>query len=551
MKQGKVIKLPGDAIAAVTGGVSAIPDGMACGIMAGLDPIQGIYSTIFGHLVGSWTTSAVYMSVTTTSALALATGSALYNIPPEDKLSVVTLITFIAGLIQVIMSFFRVDVLLRFVSNAVMRGFLSGIAIQIILGQIPDFTGYYISEETNRVIRAADIFLHPTDWNWWIFASAALTLIIIIVIRKTPLKVFSMFLALLIVNLLSILFDIEELMLVGEASRIPKDLPIFHIPDYLHIPDFILSALAIAMIGFIQGAGVSQIRPNPDGNYPDESKDLRGQGLANIFIGFFSGIPVGGSVSSSTLMYSAGARSRWGYFLAGVIIALLVFTLGWLIEKIPLGTLAAILIVTGYDALNKKEIATIWKTSLQSRTVMLFSFITTLVLPIQYAVLLSIVLTFFLHVIRSSNTIKLKSIEPEGEWYRQTTLPDQLESYKVLGIIPYGSLFFAGAFALKRILPTTVNAKNPVVIFILRGKEEVGSTFIKVIKAYNDELKSKGGKLILVGVSENVYQQLERTGTIEQLGHENVHLATKYVGKIFRQVWEEEQEWVKKKKEES
>jgi SulP family sulfate permease len=356
-----------------------------------------------------------------------------------------------------------------------------------------------------------------------------------------------MFIVLVVISLLAHVFNIDSLKLVGEESPIPERIPTFEIPDIVKDPNIIISAFALALIGFIQGAGVSQMRPNPDGKYPSESGDLRGQGIANIGIGLFSGIPVGGSVSASSLFRSAGGRSRWSFFLSGILIAVLVFFFSILIEKIPLSVFAALLIVTGYDALNKDEITTIWNTSLKSRTVMLFAFITTLVLPVQIAVLLSVVLTFLLHVVRASNRINLVSIEPDSKWYHETPLPKKLESNKVMGIRPYGSLFFAGAYVMKDILPSATDAKRSVVIFILRGKEEVGSTFINVIREYQEELKERESKLILLGVSDGVYEQLERTGMVELLGKENVHKANEYMGKTFQKVWDDAEEWAQRK----
>lgn len=547
--QGKKFKFPGDVVSAVTAGVASIPDGMACAVMAGVNPVQGLYSSIIGPLVGSWTTSSVFMTVTTTGALGLAAGSALENVSESEKITVLAFITVLAGLIQVGMSFLRLDILLRFVSNSVMRGFLSGIAVLIIVGQAPDFTGHYDSVYSNKALKALDILIHPSHWNWSIVGTGVLAIILIMIIKRTKFKIFSMFIVLVVISLTAHFLNIESLQLVEESNPIPQGFPAFNIPEIITNFDYILSALAIALIGFIQGAGVSHMMPNPNGKYPIDSGDLRGQGLSNIGAGLFAGIPVGGSVSASSLFRSAGGRSRWSFFLSGIFIAVVVFFFDILIEKIPLSVFAAMLIVTGYEALNKEEISTIWNTSVRSRLIMMFSFITTLALPVQMAVLLSIVLTFFLHVIRSSNKITLHSIEPEGEVYRETPLPKKLERRKIIGILPFGSLFFAGALVMKKDLPDPEHADHSVLIFILRGKSELGSTFISVLKEYDDELKKTNSKLMLVGVSENVYDQLVRTGLADQLGKENILKATNLIGKGFRDVWEDAEKWVSKKKE--
>lgn len=120
---GKKLKFPQDIIAAATGSVAALPEGMAFGVMAGMSPIHGLYASIIGPFIGAWTTSSVYMVVSTTGALALATRGALHGVTQDEKIPVLVLITVLAGLIQVLMSVLRLGFLMRFISNSVMRGF--------------------------------------------------------------------------------------------------------------------------------------------------------------------------------------------------------------------------------------------------------------------------------------------------------------------------------------------------------------------------------------------------------------------------------------------
>jgi SulP family sulfate permease len=542
--QGKKIQLPGDAVAAVTEGISSIPDGMASGIMAGVNPIYGLYAAIIGPLAGAWTTSSVYMTVTTTSALALAADSSIKEDNPEDKIAAIALITLLAGLIQVILSFLNAGYLLRFVSNSVMTGFLIGIAVLIIVGQTPDFTGNYERVFDNKVLNTFSILSNPASWNWWIIGAGSTTLFIILVLRKTPLSIFSMFIAMITVTLITWFFKLESILLVGEEFAIPHTLPLLKIPDHTKIPDYLLPALAIALIGFIQGAGVSHIKPNPDGSYPDESTDLRGQGVSNVAAGLVSGIPVGGSLASTSVLSTAGSKSRWAKFLAGVVVATIVFSFSSLIEQIPLACFAAILAISGFDSINKKEILLIWNTSHQSKGIMAFTFLATLAIPIQKAVLLSVALTFVLHVVRSSNKVKLKSLDLVNDAFQEKPLPQTLESNTITAILSFGSLFFAGAYVLKKHLPEVGDVRNPVVIFILRGKEEIGSTFINVMRSYQKKLNETGGKLILTGVSKNVFHQLERTGFIDQIGKENIYSPSLILGDQLRKAWNEAEKYI-------
>src|SRR6478736_909785 len=131
--EGKKFKFPNDLISAITGSIAIIPDGMASAVMAKLNPVHGIYSAVVGLIIGSWTTNSVHMSVTTISALALAAGSALENVSEKNKIASLITFSLLVGLVQVIMGLFKLGFLVRFVSNAVMRGFLTGIAVLIVI----------------------------------------------------------------------------------------------------------------------------------------------------------------------------------------------------------------------------------------------------------------------------------------------------------------------------------------------------------------------------------------------------------------------------------
>ena len=99
--------------------------------------------------------------------------------------------------------------------------------------------------------------------------------------------------------------------LIGDIADIPRSLPAPRLPDPSLVPALIGPAIAIAIIGLVQGAGVGRGVPNPDGGYPNPSRDFDGQGLANIAAGFFQGMPVGGSLSTTSINVNAGAKTRY------------------------------------------------------------------------------------------------------------------------------------------------------------------------------------------------------------------------------------------------
>ena len=151
--------LVADFIAGLTTGVANIPDAMASSILAGVNPVQGLYAVMVGTPLGAFLGSSAFMNVATTSALAITAGSALASYDDDTRMVAITTLALLVGAMMVIAGLLRLGRLLRFISNSVVIGFLTGVSINVILSQLGDFTGYS-SEYTNKVVKAIDSFLH-------------------------------------------------------------------------------------------------------------------------------------------------------------------------------------------------------------------------------------------------------------------------------------------------------------------------------------------------------------------------------------------------------
>ena len=216
-----------------------------------------------------------------------------------------------------------------------------------------------------------------------------------------------------------------------------------------------------------------------------------------------------------------------------------------LIEILPMAGLAAILVIAGVQSIKIPRIRTVWQTSSASSAMMIFTFFATLVLPLQVAVFLGILLSFLMHIYRSAEKVDIVEIVPlEDGRYEERPAPKQLPSNQVTILSPKGSLFFAGAAEFEEDLPSLENSQGTVVLLRLRGRDEVGSTFMTVIARYASSLKAKQGKLVLVGVSEPVYHQLEKTGLLDELGQENIYLATSIIGDSALEAYQDANKWL-------
>jgi SulP family sulfate permease len=384
------------------------------------NPVIGIYTLMVAVPVGAVFTSSVYMNVSTTSALSVATGAGLEGIPDGQKMQALAVLVLLMGVMQLLAGVFRLGFLIRFVSNSVMIGFLNGVAVLIILGQLGDLTGYD-SAYSNRVAQALDLFLHLGQIDVPTTLIGLLTLALMVLFLRTSLRKFAFIIAIVVSTLVLAVLTLpvlgtaasfETVQTVGEIASIPRALPDLRFPEPALIAKMLLPAFSVALIGLIQGAGVSQGYPNPDGKFPNVSRDFLGQGVANIATSFVGGIPAGGSISGTALIISAGAKSRWTNITAGVFVAAIVLVAAPLVELVPMPALAALLIVAGFQGLRLPQAVTVWNTGKVTAGVMITTFVATLLVPLQYAVLLGVALSILLYVARQSNKLVITQIVP-------------------------------------------------------------------------------------------------------------------------------------------
>ncbi len=536
-----------DLTAGLTFAVVNVPQAMANALLATVNPVCGLYTLMVATPVGALFTSSVFMNVSTTGALSVATGDALADVPAGQKLAALVTLAVLIGLFQLAFGLLKLGSLIRFVSHSVMTGFVSGIALLIVLGAISDLTGY-TSPYARHLFRLADTVLNLNRLDPATVGLGVSTIALIVGFGYTRAKKFALILALGVVTLasfvLSAAFGVDSVALVRDIAEIPRSLPGPMLPDLSLLPTLLLPALAIGVVGLVQGAGVGQSYPNPDGRYPDASRDFTGQGLGNIAAGVFQGIPGGGSMSGTAVTVNAGARSRWANISAGVFVVLIVLLLVDLVKLIPMAALGGLLVVVGIQNLQPEQIATVWRTNRVARTGMVLTLAATLTMPLQYAIVVGVAISTLLYVFQSSNRIKVVEIVPvEGGFPIERPAPARLPSSETTVLHVYGSLFYAAATAFERGLPSADEARGAVAILIVRERPEIGSTLIGVLRRYSEALRSRDGKLMLAGVSPELYDQLERTGMVGVLGEENLFRGQPQLGAAMNEALAAAREW--------
>jgi SulP family sulfate permease len=514
-----------DLLAGVTVAAAQVGNAMAYTLLAGVPPVHGLYATMVGTPVAALTGGSQRMAVVPTAALCLAAGGALATLAPERRVTGLLALTLLAGLLMLLAGLLRAGGLVRFISRAVMVGFMAGVAVQIILSQLTVVTGFS-SAHTNRAAQAGDLLLHPRAVDLPTILVGVITVALVLLLSRTPFRLLAIAAALVVVTVAVALLDLSSVAVVEDIAPIPDGLPLPQLPDLSLAPRLLLPALALAIIALVQGAGISWTVPNDDGSWGDTSRDFAGQGAANVAGSFFGGGPVGGSVQATALNVRAGARSRWSLVVAGAGVTAVVVGAAPLVAQVPLAVTGGILLIAAAGAIDLRAVRDIWRADRLSAGVMSVTFLLVLLIPLQYAVLAGAALSVLKYTYLASLDVRVVEIEVRDGHLHERSCPLALRDDSVTVLDIYGSLFYAAGPKLRASLPAVGAARRAVVVLRLRGRETLQSATIALLRNYAAELAGGGGRLYLAGVGEEMMQQLRRTGLLDLLGEDAVAPAT-------------------------
>ena len=533
-----------DGVAGLNVAIGNVPDGLANGLLVGVNPVFGLYAAMFGPLAGGLLSSTRLMVVTTTAAASLTAGQALSGVPGQSREGALFTMVVLAGVIQAAAGFLGLGRLTRFVSYSVTTGFLTGVAAQLVLSQLPTVTGVE-AEGGNRVVETIDLLLRAEEIGFWPPVLAALALTLAVLLPRTPVGNAGRLLAVVVPSLHLVLLELQGVQTVGDVGEIPGGVPMPAVPSFGAVFDVLTGALSLAIVILVQGTGISQSVPNPDGSRSRISRDFVAQGAANVASGFFRGLPVGGSVSATALGMVSGARTRWAAIFAGLWMAVIVIAFPGLVSYVAMPALGALLILAGLGSIKPREIASVWHSGIAARVAGGATFLAMLFLPIQAAVGIGVVLSVLLFLRHAYTAVRVVRLveRPDGR-LEEHDPPSSLESRDVTVLDVYGDLFYAGARTLERRLPTPRDAHHPAVVLRLRGRTAAGATLVDVLAHYAEELRRAEGRLYLTGIRGEAYHRLANAEKLRHAGDVRVYEATAVLAESTRTAVADARDWL-------
>ena len=511
---------PRDALAGLVTGLFSIPEGMAYASIGGFNPVAGIYAGIVPGIIGSLFARTVLMVTTLTSAIALTSRSVLEDagLDPADPSNIAAL-AVIVGVVMLIFGLLKFGSIMSFVSNAVMTGFSTGIAVQIIAGVLGDATGYKPVSD-NTIGKFIDSLAHIGLWHPAAAAVAAGTVAVWAVFHFIkPVRSFATLLALVIVTAVVAVAgtDVET---VGDIASIANALPPLTVPDFAVMPELFMGGVAVALVALAQAAGISAAVPNPDGSRTNMNGDFLAQGAANAVGGMFGALPAGGSLSRTGVATSAGAQTRWAGIFAGLWLAVLVLVAGSAAEIIPMPVIGGLILVIGAELVIGRwpDIKLVLQVAPLSAVAMIITFVATTELPLHTAILIGVITSLVLYCAKAAKAAQLVALQPadeQGVW-RVVPMPKRCASNEVTVLHYAGVGLFAEVARID-------GSRNAVVVLSMRMLPDVPSSVaIKALRRWAAELTANHGRLIIAGVTPAVAQVLTRGGLAEVLGPDGI-----------------------------
>jgi SulP family sulfate permease len=515
-----------DILAGITVAVILLPQAIAFSLIAELPPQMGLYAAVIGGVIAGLWGSSRHLSTGPTNALSLLVLSALsaVAVPGSDSYILAAgLMAVMVGALQLSLGLLRLGVIVNFVSYSVIVGFATGAAVLIAVGQLGPLLG--ISAGGGNVLETIRNVITGLPDTQLVTAalglgSMALILILQQLDRRLPGPLITMIVASVAVFLLG-----ERAGGVAVIGQLPQSLPpIADLPltNLELIAELSTGALAVAAIGLVQTIAIARTAAAQTGQRLDSNQEFVGQGLANVVTGVFSGYAVSGSFSRTAVNLRVGARTPMAAIFASAFVLIMMFVAAPLGAYLPVSALSGVLIITAFGMTDRAEIARIFRGAPGDAIIMVVTFLGTLFLNLEFAVLAGIILSFVLYIMRTS-TPRVHVVLPDDSYRHFGYQPDKAQCVQLTIVEIMGDLYFGAVHHVEDAI-LDMAKENPGQIYLLIRMHHVNQidfSGIHMLESVIHNYRERGGDVFFVRVNPRVRHLMETTGCADYIGPDN------------------------------
>lgn len=544
-----------DALAGIIVGIVAIPLAIAFGISSGVGPTEGLVTAIIaGFIISVLGGSKVQIGGPTGAFIVI-----IYGIIQQYGLAGLTIATIMAGIILIMMGLAHLGSVIKFVPYPVIVGFTAGIAVTIFSTQMNDFFGLGLSDVPANFVDKWIYYAHHFQPNWWAFGIGLCSLGICIgmpyLTKRIPGSLAAIIFATIAVWLLKMYapasWGVASLQTISDLYELPHGIPAPHMPAmelaegesfFTLIQKLFPSAFTIAMLGAIESLLSAMVADGVIGDKHNSNTELIAQGVANVVVPFFGGIPATGAIARTMTNINNGGRTPVAGIIHAIVLLLVLLFLGTLVGMIPMACLAAVLIMVSYGMSGWRTIYGLIKHRNRDLWVLLITFFLTVIFDLTVAIEIGILLALVLFLMRTNEATHIRTfhheIDPNEDTDVQSNLehliiPEGVEVYEIDG--PY---FFGIANRFDDIMGRVSTETYPIRIIRMRKVPFVDSTAMHNLAMLIERSHREGMTIILSGVNQHVHHQLLNGGIEEMMNPENIcpniHVALHRAEKLLK-----------------
>ena len=518
-------KFKNDLVAGIVVGIVALPLAIAFGIASGVSPTVGLITAIIGGFIVSAAGGCTVQIGGPTGAFIVI----VYNIIANFGLEGLTVATLMAGLILVALGIFRLGTVIKFIPYPIVVGFTAGIALTIFSTQINDFFGLGLKNVPSEFIPKWGMYLSNFGNVDWITLGVGLAaLAIIIVTPKISRRLPGALIAIILVTLVVSLVPGLHVETIGDRfGSLSTDIPEPHGFELsmATINRLLPSAFTIAILGAIESLLSATVADGVTGTRTNSNTELIGQGMANIIVPFFGGIPVTGAIARTMTNITNGGRTPVAGVVHAIVLFLIFLFLMPLINLIPMACLAAVLIVVSYNMSGWRTIRAIFHNPKSDISVLVLTFLLTVIFDLTIAIEMGLLLAviLFLRRVMENTEIKVYSEQLDIAEGSETTHHEMLNVNPGVEVYEIdGPFFFGVATKFDELMRTTIGEKPKVRIIRMRKVPFIDSTGIHNLEVLIKSSHDENIQVVLSGVRENVRAALVNAGVNTLLGDDHI-----------------------------
>ncbi len=551
-----------DLVAGLTVSMLTLPQALAYALVAGLPVSTGLYAAIFSAIIMALFGSSRHLVVGPSNAIAILIQGGISGVlftyyrnvtgPEREELilQILTQLMLLVGIIQILAAFLKLGRLTHFVSHTVTIGYVSGVALALVINQLFPLLGMAVPTDVSSLYeRGVYILTHLYAMHWPTALIGIVCFLFLIGLKRIDRKMPAGAIMLAVVAISAYFlgyfynyFEANEyqflnwnqiegwtqgIAVVGDTRGggfIPRlDWPYFN-PGIMN--NLLPVAFAIALLSVMEASSTAKSIAASSGQHLSTNQEIFGLGLGNFFSAFIGAMPLSGSPSRSSLNYESGAKTRLAAIFNSLFVYLMIVAFGFLIRHIPVATFAALLILSASTIVNFKQLFLCLKATRSDAFVLVLTLLACIFFSLDIAFYIGVAMSITFYLKKAAIPQLVEFTVDEAGILHSIEHNQQSEPRKIRFIKVEGELFFGAADLFQSTLKaiTEDDTTTRIIILQLKNARDIDATACLALQQLYDYLKNSGRYLIGCGITHQIWDVLSDSGMVELIGKNNLFI---------------------------